>query len=205
MGRNHVEVYWRRLSTATQDMEQQMPLVRAHRQEPERLGKVAHIGCFALEGLTQNTQLRDDLERIILYRREHLEDMQLILEDVENFERFLKIEKDLLRLGDVDPGVITFLIYQFEELRNEVRSTEFSVDTVLGALDQLRVETCRLADEKMNQAKWEGFQQRLIQGIGGTVLVGLNVSTVAASLGLSTPAMALSGAFGGVFIGKAVE
>lgn len=212
MPRNRVEKYQRYLSSAIDRINDKLELARAHPEEHHRLGEASSIGCYTLEWLGNDPDFLRDIRLLATLKEENLDDMKEIVSDFSDFERFLRIEREILLQAGLRSNTAMWLIDLCRSLRGEVvddffppNSTEQLIETISNRISKLREQACHMADVQVKRAEQAIVYKRLLMGMGGALLVGLNVGTVATTIGLTAPAAALSGAFGVAIITTTVD
>jgi hypothetical protein len=205
MVRNRIERYQRYLSSSINRANEKVELARAYPDECHRLGEALHIGCYTLEWLIEDRDFRNDLEFVFSLKGQTVQEFQEIINDFTDFERFLIVEKEILIRSGLRGDTAQWLIEWCRNLRSIVNNNEISIDEVLSKINLLRAQVCTTAEEQMSLVKQATLHKRIMMGMGGALLVGLNVGVVAATFGLTAPAAALSGALGAAIITTATE
>jgi hypothetical protein len=148
-------------------------------------------------------------------RKHDTDEFRKLVEREESFEEFLRIEYDVLVKGGLFPDIAAALIQESRRTLRNVRERARPADEVVDAARRLRDQACRLSDELIKQAQedrtWARFKdrvKRIIKGIGGAAVIGVNaatfISTAATPAAPATIAMgAVSAAIGGEIIKNA--
>lgn len=190
-------------------------------QRLEYLALAATTGCNALQRFTRDGDFFDDL--VVPYRklaenplRQLIPDWKPIdparawaelRDDMDEFNRFLTIEREVLVKGGMEPGAADLLIFECRGISAQRQSEE----EVLHALERLQGATCdeanRLRMEIANalanaesRQRAKGTLRRVILVTGGVALVGASVGAAVVTFGLSTPASVVLGTIGGGLI-----
>jgi hypothetical protein len=177
------------------------------------LRKAARIGCETLRDLVEDQQFFTQVNFLRQLQTENLTDFHKITEalTIGHFRNFLSFEKELMRLGGLNPKLVEALISQAENLIEDIKYGAKSADELHGALFVLRQKTCSLEKElKENQQAEEQSDKRrarllgIAYAVGGAALIGINASSAGIGvIGLSRAGKAFSGAVGGAIIDKA--
>jgi hypothetical protein len=145
-------------------------------------------------------------ERLRFHRR----DKQIITGRV-HFEHFLGIERRLLEEAGTDPALADAIIGRCLQAREATRHGKFDANAFSGALEELRLRVCgvlgELRETAFDQPSQRQMPRRLasvLNGVFGCVVVGLDASTLAATVGLSTAGSAVSIAVGGAIVSQAI-
>ncbi len=190
-------------------------------QQGERLLEATVIGCETLKRLVQDQSFSRTVQELSSarsyrvgsgerqFRQHDTDEFRKLVEREESFEEFLKIEYEILVKGGLFPDVVAELIQESRRALKSVRERARPASEVLDAARRLRDQACQMSDELIKQAQedrtWEGLKdriKRIIKGIGGAAVIGVNaatfVSTAATPLAPATLAMgAVSAALGG--------
>lgn len=196
-------------------------------KSPECLSGAAGAGCRTLKRLCDDKDLDATLDqfadvRIITTfiqrssarsrrseRRRTLE-FKSIIEDPTNFERFLELEREVLRKGGVPHDTIERILESCLEAIEEVRERAKPPSEIIDTVRTLRDRACQLSqdltDKAVRESRWSDIRTRLKKvtlGAGGLALVGLNASALAASVGITAVGSVVSAAFGGAVLAGA--
>ena len=177
------------------------------------LAKAASIGCTTLQHIEHDDELFTDIERLQSLHWHHLDHFQSMLHDTYKFsEEFLPQERKALLKAGLHSEIVEGLLSESFSLRNKAAQDYPSAETLRVQVLRLRQFTCPLAvalkEEVLSQIKKSKQKQvlsRVMWGIAGTAMIGVNAGGLALSAGLSTPVALVSGALGGAFVTKAVE
>lgn len=184
-------------------------LSRGHR-EAAGLLECAMTGCSLLSNGMYVQALVEDAracqERLWFNRR----DVQEIT-GRSHFEYFLGIERSLLQEAGMDAGVTEALIDQCRAARKAPRRGKFNADAFSGALEELRLAVCSILAE-LRKATFDEHSQHqmsrhlasVFKGFCGCVLVGVDASSLAPTVGLSAAGSAVSIAVGSAIVGQAI-
>jgi hypothetical protein len=188
--------------------------------------EAAAIGCRVLKQLVGDTTLNTAVEefadvRIIKgflertsdeYKRRQAkaDEFRAIIEENEQFEAFLDLEREILIRGGLSRDIVNPLIASSRESVKEVRDRAKPPSEVIEAVRLLRDRACLLADDLIRDAKEEGSWEHLKEkikkimlGLGGAALIGLNASSLATSVGITAAGSAVSAAIGATVIQSA--
>ncbi len=131
--------------------------------------------------------------------------------NVDHFEFFLQGESRLLMAAGVDPSLVAVIIQRCQEGREKASRDELDVNQFSSALEELRDAVCgtlaELRESTFQQPSPNRLHRRLIasfEGVCGGVIVGLDATALAVSIGLSTAGSAVSGALGAAIVGDAI-
>lgn len=196
----------------------------------EHLRTAAAIGCRTLRKLCDDPELRQKLEqfadvRIITSfmmkeseheqrrRREILQEFKAIIENPEQFKAFLELERELLIKGGVPQEAVNLIIEAIHRALDDVKNRAKPPDEVIAAALLLRDRSCLLSDDLKasvaDRKRWGNVRAKIkivMIGIGGAAVIGLDVSALAASVGITTAGSTVSSAIGGGIIsGAAAE
>jgi hypothetical protein len=208
------EILVREFVIAANRMHESLAIYDADRSrghlEPRGLLESATIGCSLLSNDMYVQALvadaRSGQERKWFHRRDVRE-----ITGRAHFEYFLGIERRLLREAGMDPEVTEAIINRCRVDRKAPRRGEFDANTFSGALEELRLAVCgvlaELREASFDQPPQDQMFRRLgsvFTGVCGCVVVGLDASSLAVSVGLSAPGSAVSIAVGGAIVGQAL-
>jgi hypothetical protein len=149
---------------------------------------------------------RSGQERLRFHRR----DVQEITGRA-HFEHFLGIERRLLVEAGMDPGITDSIINRCRAARKAPRRGEFDANAFSDALEELRIVVCEvladLREESFHQLSQRQMFRRLMSvfmGVCGCVVVGLDASSLAPTVGLSAAGSTISVAVGGAIVSQAI-
>ncbi len=181
-----------------------------HQESGGSLLECARIGCSLFSNDMYMQALVEDARTFPERRRFHRRDMRRITGSA-HFEHFLEIERRLLEVAETDQGLTEAIIAQCREARKSTRHGKFDAYAFNGALLQLRIEVCgvfaQLQRPTFDQPPPHQQSHRLasvLKGAGGCVVVGLDASILAPTVGLSAAGAAVSIAVGGAIVGQAI-
>lgn len=178
------------------------------------LVQCATTGCSLLSNAAYMQALMDDAWMLKDRVAEHREDMQVIT-TVDHFEFFLGAEGRLLAAAGADTSLTTVILQQCREEREAARRGEFNVFAHLRfrvALEELRNAVCSVLSE-LRYATFDPQPPRrryrrlvaCFKGVCGCVVVGLDASALAGTIGLSTAGSAVSIAVGAAVVDHALS
>jgi hypothetical protein len=208
------EILARELVAAANQMHKSLTLYEADRdlgnQEAESLVQCAVIGCSVLGNGVYVQALVDDARALRGTAANYRRNMHLIT-GVDHFEYFLQIERSLLELAGADQGLIEIIFEKCRDARREARRGEINVAAFRDALEELRITACgtliELRNATTNQRAPQQFARRLgtvLTGCCGCVVVGLDASILAPTVGLSAAGSAVSITVGGAIVAQAI-
>ena len=203
--RNKFETYPSQLSSEINRLKAKLEMARSESDDPKYIKEAAGIGCATLEWLIEDNEFRNDLDRLY-YDEEKTQDFYSILENPDQFRQFLNLEKKLLRLGGLREDVAEQLIEEcwsvYEDVHNNGKEL-YPVD-LRDALYNLKERTCNIITDQRKILSARTLEKRVLLGLGGALVIGINASSLAATFGLTIPGSQISIAFGGALIGKAI-
>jgi hypothetical protein len=197
------------------------------KQRQDYLLEAAVLGCRTLKQLSGDTGFSSTVEefadvRIIKgflerasddYKRresEKVDQFRTIIENSDCFATFLDLELEVMVKAGLSVDIVDSLIKSSRESIEDVQKRAKPASEVIETVRLLRDRACLLSDDLINEAKdedrWEGVKERIkkvILGLGGVALIGLNASSLAASVGITAAGSAVSAALGAVFITSA--
>jgi len=197
------------------------------KQRQDYLLEAAVLGCRTLKQLSGDPGFSSTVEefadvRIIKgflegasdeYKRresEKVDQFRTIMENSDYFATFLDLEREVMVKAGLSVDIVDSLIKSSRESIEDVQRRARPASEVIETVRLLRDRACILSDDLINEAKdedrWEGVKERIkkvILGLGGVALIGLNASTLAASVGITAAGSAVSAALGAVFIHNA--
>lgn len=177
------------------------------------LAMAASIGCATLQHIEHDEELFTDLEKLRSLHWHHLEQFEATLLEAYKFsEEFLPKERKALLKAGLRSELIEKLLSESFSLRDKAAKEFPNANALRAQVLKLRQFACPLAvalkEEVLSQLKKNKQKQilsRVMWGIAGTAMIGVNAGGLALSVGLTAPAAAASGALGGAFVTKAVE
>lgn len=188
----------------------QVDQARGHQQSGSLLLQCATIGCSLLSNDMYVQALIEDARTGKEQLRFHRRDKRIITGRT-HFDHFLKIEGRLLEEAGTDPGLAEAIIGRCREARKATRYSKFDANAFGGALEELRLAVCgvlgELRETSPNQPpppQASGRLTSVLKGLGGCVVVGLDASSLAATVRLTAAGSAVSIAVGGAIVGQAI-
>jgi hypothetical protein len=188
----------------------QMEKSLGDRESRQLLVQCAKIGCSLLSNDMYLQALVNDA-RVLQERRRHYRRDTKVITGRAHFEHFLRIERSLLEQAGTDPELTEAIIVRCREARKATRQDRFDANSFSGALEELRLAVCgvlaQLRGATVDQPPLSRVSQRLtpvLKGICGCVVVGLDASILAPTVGLSAAGSAVSIAVGGAIVGQAI-
>ena len=191
-------------------------------QQPgvEQLTRIASIACNALRRLAEDQEFYNDFRELVQRRDADRSAFASIIGDLKHFVYgFQELERRLLIDGGVNAQLAEVLAEMAQALIQAIKywqpnaadAWQGSPETLRQDVERIRDAVCDLenslrqgAQEREQLLKQSRYLRRVTFAIGGALMVGLNASALAISLGLSAPGSAVSGAVGGALIGAAV-
>lgn len=199
-------------------------------QHRKSLLEAAAIGCRVLGKLCNDPELPQKLEqaadvRIIARfmqkasereqrtQRELVAEFRRIIENPEHFESFLELEREILMKGGMPYDVVGLLIEASYKALEEVKARAKPPEELSASVHLLRDRVCLLfqdlkADTREKQ-RWGNIKSKIkiaMVGVGSVAMIGLNLSALAASLGMTTVGSGISSSIGGGIVsGAALE
>jgi hypothetical protein len=128
---------------------------------------------------------------------------RLILSDLRVFTDFLKFEKDVLVKCGVDAVTADDIVAAIRPLYTELKRMTFDPAKTFAAIESLRDDVCkasRSARSAMNRAKTAVDDQKRVLKVYGVAATVANLSTIAITLGASSPFIAISTVAGSLLI-----
>lgn len=199
-------------------------------QHSKPLLKAAAIGCRTLGKLCEDPELGQKLEQAVdvriierfmesvsdieqRRRREHLAEFRAIIENPEQFKAFLALEREVLIKGGVPYNVVDLLTEASYRAIDEIKARAKPPEEVSANIFLLKDRACLLFRDMeanvMDQKRWGDIKGKIkiaMVGIGGVAMIGLNLSALAASLGMTTVGSGISTSIGGGIVsGAAME
>lgn len=180
------------------------------RDSDDQLVQCAAAGCSLLRNDSYIQAMVIDSRTLTQRAREQRSTVQDIME-VHHFDFFLEGEKRLLTAAGADPSLVEVIIQQCRDARVKTGGDEVDTNQFRDALEELRDAVCRalaeLRGSSFSQPPRRILQRRLMacfEGVCGGVIVGLDATALAVSIGLSAAGSAVSGALGAAIVGDAI-
>ena len=124
---------------------------------------------------------------------------------------FCVIEKHVLLTARIEEYAADALIEQAKALRRTIVNMTLDPERVRSDIVAFRDSCCGISKRLHELPLEEEERRRLVKkvkrtvaGIGGVAIVGINVSSIVVTVGLSAPGAAVSGAIGSGLIGAAL-
>jgi hypothetical protein len=209
------EMLAREFVMATKEMNEsltlyQMDQSRGKREARRQLIRCATTGCALLSNDDYVQALVSDA-RALQEQRWHYRRDKRAITGRAHFERFLVLEMRLMERAGADPETIGAIVDRCREARKATRQGEFDANAFSDALEELRFAVCsvlaELREDTFDQPPKDQLSRRLaavFKGVCGCVVVGLNASSLASTVGLNTAGSAVSIAVGGAIVGQAI-
>jgi hypothetical protein len=154
--------------------------------------------------------LLDDAWTLNERSAENRKNLQIITA-VDHFDFFLGAEGRLLKAAGTDPSLTTAILQQCREARAAARQGEFNAFRFRNALEELRETVCAEYLELRGATSDPGPSGRryrrlaaCFKGVCGCVVVGLDASALAATIGLTAAGSAVSIAVGAAVVDHAL-
>ena len=209
------EILAREFVTAANLMHESLVIYYADRSRgnrgPESLRECATTGCSLLSNDMYMQALVEDArlgQEQLWFRHRDLR----IITGRAHFEHFLGVERRLLLEAGMDAEVAEALINQCRTARGATRRGKFNADAFNGTLEELRRAVCGILAELREAALDEASQRQMsgrlmsvFKGVCGCVLVGVDASSLAPTVGLSAAGSAVSIAVGSAIVGQAIS
>jgi hypothetical protein len=211
------EMLAREFVAATRQMDESLmlhhvDLAIGSKSSGDRLIQSATTGCSLLSNEVYVQALVDDARMFANRQRHHRRDMRAIMGDRAHFENFLGLEKRLLIEAGFTHDEADVIVRRCWDARDVARHAKFDAGEFGTALMGLRLAVCRALTEmrktSLDRQRQQEQSRRLAavrKGIFGCVLVGLDASSLPATVGLSAAGSAVSIALGGAIVGQAVN
>jgi len=185
------------------------PLLPSSTPAPDLI-RVASVGCQTLRKIVEDNDFLSDMQRLAPQWQEQSSTFKSI-HDVKNFvDQLMPLEKKVLSLGGLNSKLVRGIEKQAQESLDAIKAWGANPQRVMQQLQSLQDRVCSLSfalrDEKeraQDRADVKSLFKRWVFGIAGVASIGINASTLAVTLGLSAPGVALSGAIGAVLIDRA--
>jgi len=181
-----------------------------NRESRGLLAQCATTGCSLLSNDANVQALVEDARTLRDIPRHYRRDRHVITGRA-HFEYFLGVELRLLEQAGTDPGLTELIIGRCREAREAARHGRFDANAFSGALGELRLAVCGVLAElrkaTFDQRPPDQLSRRLVavlKGFCGCVVVGLDGSTLAPTVGLSAAGAAVSITVGGAIVAQAI-
>lgn len=184
-------------------------------QEGTKIHQAALIGCDTLKRLVDDRSFARTVEELSEarfakleyqadgFRRHDSDEFRQLINREDSFEAFLHIEYNIMVKAGLFPDIAGQLIRESRLALQNVKDRAVPPAEVIGAVMRLRDQACLMANDLTQEAvhdrKWEKWKdriKRMVKGIGGAALVGVNAVTFASTA--ATPAALATGAMGAV-------
>ncbi|SRR6266542_3247 len=196
-------------------------------QRQDCLLEAAVIGCRMLKQLSSDPDFESTLNefadvRIIRRLQQKASDLDqrrerqlvneflTIIDDSTHLEMFLELEREIMIRGGLTLDVVDSLVESMRQSVGSVRERAKPPAEIIDTTRVLRDRACTLANDLVDQAQkddwWDRASQRvkrILLGLGGGALIGLNSGALATSVGLTAAGSAVSIAIGGAIISSA--
>jgi len=199
-------------------------------QHSKCLMEAAAVGCRTLGKLCKDPELQQKLEQAVDVRiiarfmeraserekrrqRELVAEFRNIVENPDNFEAFLELEREVLIKGGIPYEAVDLLIEASYRVLDEVKARAKPPEELSANVHLLRDRACLLFHDletnAIDKERWGNIKSKIkiaMVGIGGGAMIGLNLSALAASLGMTTVGSGISTSIGaGIVSGAALE
>jgi hypothetical protein len=180
------------------------------RDSDDQLVQCAAAGCSLLRNNSYMQAMVIDAGTLTQRAREQRSTVEGIIE-TDHFDFFLEGEKRLLTAAGADSSLVEVIIQQCRDAREKAGRDEVNTNQFRDALEELRDAVCtalaELRGSSFSQSPRRTLQRRLtacFEGVCGGVIVGLDATALAVSIGLSAAGSAVSGALGAAIVGDAI-
>jgi hypothetical protein len=174
------------------------------------LMQCATTGCSLLSNTAYLQALVDDERTLNQRAAEYSENMRVIT-GVDHFEFFLEAEARLLEAAGADASLTAVILRRCREARAAAMQGEFNAFRFRDALEELRYAVCSALAElryaTFDPRPLSRRHRRLVacfKGVCGCVVVGLDASALAGTIGLSAAGSAVSIAIGAAVVDHAL-
>jgi len=181
----------------------------------QELTQVLVVGCKTLQLLNKDDGFRSDLLRAARVEKEQSTLRDSIIADLNHFSiGFLQVEQKVLLASGVSKVAASYLVKRALELRTASHGKFGRLDPreVEEALRKLASVACHVATQldaasKEKKAWDRPYKQALgvTLGVGGAVVIFVDVSATAATVGMTAAGVAVSSVVGGALVTKGVE
>ena len=188
--------------------------ILARRIEPNssELSELFAIACSTLKRLERDEEFTKAVNLSALEWKLN-PDAVSISGDLRHFtDGFLQIERKVMLAAGLDDCTWSHLQRAAEEVRNQIAHDGINVTRLMNAVTYLREMACDIAAELRKTVDKSATHRRALNAarkvalsVGGAAMIGVNASSIAATVGLSTAGAAVSAAVGGGLITRALE
>lgn len=205
---------WAYLVNAANEMQM---LSMGDEPEPENMVKAARMGCNAMQQLENDQHFFEAVALLGTRQQENNDAFQHITRDLDHLRYFLQVEREVMLKAGMSQQLIDTLMKKIDEVITLITQWRADAERLRGGLQSIRYQACRLSDSMERSAreaerveKQETIEKTkrqlpyVIYAVGGAAIVMLNVSPIAAQLGLTAPGTAVSGAVGSALISAAI-
>jgi hypothetical protein len=173
------------------------------------LAHAAKIGCETFIQLSYDQDFYSEIEQLAYLQQTNLEGFASITGEVDHFvNHFLEFEEQIMLENGINAVVAKVLRNETQKLREAVYNSKLGVQTVRVQVGRLQDITCGIAKSvlarHMNETEKVEAKAKLSQisyGIGGAVIIGLNLSVA----DLSPAGAAVSGVLGAELVKSSVN
>jgi hypothetical protein len=172
------------------------------------LPEAASLACATLRSLLIDAEFRATVERAYRAALSDQPAIETAISELDSLKSFLEQERYLLLEAGLDRKLIDESFTLLQEGISEIGIQQLEPHELFGRLRRLKDATCRLPrhlELASEQERWYGVIRRLALASIGLGLVGLNVSALAASLGISVFGSAVSQTLGGSLFGLSAK
>ena len=162
------------------------------------------VGCMTLRRLRKDEEFFKAANLLRKHRNANRKDFTAIITDVNHFTQgFLVIERKAMLAAGISVASWEYLARCTEGIRDRIARAPFKFEDLTIAISKLRKIVREIADE-LQEAEVKADRRGRIQnafgkmvlGIGGAAMIGVNASALAATVGLSPAGSAVSAAVG---------
>ena len=173
------------------------------------LAQAAQIGCKTLIQLSYDEDFYRDIEELAYLQQTNFKDFASITGEVDHYvNHFLEFEEQIICESKINVVMAKILRNEAEKLREAVRDTYLDVQAVRAHVTRLQEITCNIATSLLkrhiDETEKKKVKNKLLQvsiGLGGAVVLGVNLSVADKSPG----GAAASGALGAELISVSVS
>lgn len=134
----------------------------------------------------------------------HTKDHDAATPAFDGLMAFLRVEEEVLLMSGMRPEVIGELLEPIRKQGSAWRSAFIDPAVTEGSITKLRDVACTAAYSLETQRRTSNRLRRIMTGIGGAAILGVDGSAIVISFGMTAPMSAMSGAIGSALIGGAV-
>ena len=150
------------------------------------LWKAFHISCSALHLLAENDEFFQLVQKSNPQSSPLQPPLQQVIDDLQQFEGFLKIEKSVLVEAGVESVLAEALVSQTRSLRTQLGMPTPSPGQIRVEVNKLRNESCEAADRlsrinedsEQRKKRWS-LVARIGKALGGATIAVSNASAIA--------------------------